>query len=188
MRLLGVVAATLGSVVVAAALAGSPSQPNIVFILLDDVGWGDFSFNGCPIQDTPNIHSVAAAGMVLTDTYAASPLCSPSRAAALTGRLPIRNGFYTDTWFGRNGYAGQGVSGAIPDSEVLVQQALQVCIAWFQLEGPVLGFLLHVHRASLPGECYRGGQRRIAVTRVGSHLFVGSECTLYNGTVQRTGQ
>jgi N-acetylgalactosamine-6-sulfatase len=118
-----VVVALAARALAARALAGS--KPNIVFILLDDVGWGDFSFNGNPVQDTPNIHGLAAAGMVLTDVYSASPLCSPSRASALTGRLPIRNGFYTDTWFGRNGYAGQGVSGAIPDTEVLLQQALQ---------------------------------------------------------------
>lgn len=135
-------AALLGCV----AMASSTAPPSIVFILLDDVGWGDFGFNGNPVQETPNIMNLAAEvpfpcavechresvllspcscirlrggifsrvpdcfvpallkrvlrarrpqGMILTDVYSASPLCSPSRAAALTGRLPVRNGFYS---------------------------------------------------------------------------------------------
>lgn len=118
-------AACLAVAVATTAPSLKGSKPNIVFLLLDDVGWADFAFNGNPVQETPRIEALASAGMVLTDVYSASPLCSPSRAAALTGRLPIRNGFYTDTWFGRNGYAGQGVSGALPDTEVLLQEALQ---------------------------------------------------------------
>ena len=73
----------------------SPSLPNIVVILLDDVGYGDFGFTGHPSHETVNIDRRARQGMIFTDMYSASPLCSPSRAALLTGRLPPRNGFYT---------------------------------------------------------------------------------------------
>ena len=66
--------------------------------------------NGQPVQEMPRVSRMAAEGVVLTDAYSASPLCSPSRASTLTGRLPIRNGFYSSTWFGRNAYAGQGVA------------------------------------------------------------------------------
>jgi arylsulfatase A-like enzyme len=65
-------------------------KPNILFILVDDLGWADLSFNGSQFYETPNIDKLAASGMVFTDAYAASPICSPSRAAIVTGKYPAR--------------------------------------------------------------------------------------------------
>jgi arylsulfatase A-like enzyme len=65
-------------------------KPNILFILVDDLGWADLSFNGSQFYETPNIDKLAASGMVFTDAYAASPICSPSRAAIMTGKFPAR--------------------------------------------------------------------------------------------------
>ena len=67
------------------ALAQS-GQPNIVIILADDMGYGDVSYNGCPDYQTPNIDSLASNGILCTNGYVTHPLCSPSRAALLTGR------------------------------------------------------------------------------------------------------
>src|SRR5690606_23282844 len=61
--------------------------PNIVVILVDDMGWGDFGQKEQRIS-TPNLDRLASEGMKLTSFYAASSLCSPTRASLLTGRYP----------------------------------------------------------------------------------------------------
>ncbi|XP_078608896.1 N-acetylgalactosamine-6-sulfatase-like [Branchiostoma floridae x Branchiostoma japonicum] len=100
------------------------STPNIIIMLMDDMGWGDLGILGQPEKETLNLDKMAAEGMLLMDFYTANPLCSPSRAALLTGRLPIRNGFYTTNDHARNGYTPQQIVGGIPDSEVLVSELL----------------------------------------------------------------
>lgn len=67
-----------------------PSQPNIVFILMDDLGWADIGVNGSTFYQTPNIDILAAQGMNFTNGYAACPVCSPTRAALMTGKYPAR--------------------------------------------------------------------------------------------------
>jgi len=80
----------------AASCASSPSttpkppQPNIVILLADDLGWGDVGFHGSEIG-TPHIDALAARGMRLEQFYV-QPVCSPTRAALLTGRYPMRLG------------------------------------------------------------------------------------------------
>ena len=73
----------------AASLA---DQPNILLIYVDDLGFGDLGSYGHPSIKTPNIDALARDGMMLTNYYAPSALCSPSRAAVLTGRTPYRTG------------------------------------------------------------------------------------------------
>jgi len=67
-----------------------PERPNIIFILADDLGWMDTSVYGSEYYETPNIDRLAQRGMLFTDAYAASPLCSPTRASILTGKHPAR--------------------------------------------------------------------------------------------------
>ena len=64
-------------------------SPNVLFILMDDLGWGDVSLNGA-IYETPNIDSIGENGLNLTNFYSAYSVCSPARFAALTGRYPYR--------------------------------------------------------------------------------------------------
>ena len=68
---------------------------------------------------------LAQSGILFTDFYSANPLCSPSRAALLTGRLPIRKGFYTDNMKMRNAYTPQNIAGGIKDSEKLMSESLK---------------------------------------------------------------
>ncbi|MEO0733976.1 MAG: sulfatase-like hydrolase/transferase, partial [Bacteroidota bacterium] len=72
------------------APAAAPS--NIVFILVDDLGWMDLGVQGNPWYPTPNIDRLAAEGMRFTSAYAASPVCSPSRAAMMSGISGARTG------------------------------------------------------------------------------------------------
>ena len=66
------------------------SRPNIIFILADDLGWGDLSCYGRPDYATPNIDRLALRGTRFTDAYSASAVCTPTRCAYITGRYPAR--------------------------------------------------------------------------------------------------
>ena len=68
------------------------NRPNIILILLDDLGWMDLGCYGSSFYETPNLDRMAAEGMRFTDAYAACPVCSPTRASLLTGRYPARVG------------------------------------------------------------------------------------------------
>jgi arylsulfatase A-like enzyme len=80
-----------------ASAKASDRPPNIVFILVDDLGWNDLTWNGGGVADgtvpTPNIDSLARDGVQFTMGYAGNATCAPSRAALLTGRYPPRFGF-----------------------------------------------------------------------------------------------
>ena len=77
-------------------------SPNIVFILIDDMGQRDLGCYGSTFYETPNIDRLAREGMLFTDAYAACPVCSPTRGSILTGRYPATLGI-TDwiDWGGR---------------------------------------------------------------------------------------
>lgn len=76
------------------AIAADP-LPNVVIFLADDLGYGDLGCYGHPRIKTPNLDAFAKQGVRLTQCYAASAVCSPSRSAILTGRTPHRNGVFT---------------------------------------------------------------------------------------------
>lgn len=65
-------------------------KPNILFILVDDLGYHDLGYTGSRFYETPNIDKLASQSMTFTNAYAASPICSPSRAAIMTGKYPAR--------------------------------------------------------------------------------------------------
>lgn len=73
-------------------IAAQTTRPNIIFILADDLGYGDLASYGNRVIKTPNLDKFAKEGVRFTQFYSASPLCSPSRAAFLTGRTPFRTG------------------------------------------------------------------------------------------------
>jgi len=75
-------------------LSGAPrkDRPNVVLVLIDDMGWTDAACYGSRYYETPNIDRLAAGGMKFTNGYAACAVCSPTRAAVMTGRYPARLG------------------------------------------------------------------------------------------------
>ncbi len=106
----GVVFLGAGPATAAVSARSTPRKPNVIFILVDDLGWADVGCNGSRFYETPNIDKLAAEGMRFTDAYAACAVCSPTRAAIMTGRYPARLGV-TD-WI-RSRFQG----GKIPDDK-----------------------------------------------------------------------
>ena len=75
----------------ASATTVSPTQdtrPNIIFILCDDLGYGDLAVNGHPYVKSPNIDRLAAEGLTIQNAYMSSAWCAPSRYALMSGRYP----------------------------------------------------------------------------------------------------
>ncbi len=72
--------------------SASAAPPNVVFFLVDDLGWKDVGCQGSSFYETPHVDSLARDGMRFTQAYAACPVCSPTRAAILTGKYPQRTG------------------------------------------------------------------------------------------------
>ena len=69
---------------------GQAERPNIVFIMADDLGWSDLVRYGSDFHETPNLDRLARESVVFSDAYAASPVCSPTRASIMTGKHPAR--------------------------------------------------------------------------------------------------
>lgn len=84
----------------AAAQDDSQKRPNIVLLMVDDLGWTDVGCYGSDLHETPNIDALAQKGIKFTDGYAAASLCSPTRAALMTGKYPAR--LKMTTWHERS--------------------------------------------------------------------------------------
>jgi len=95
----------------------SQPRPNVVLMYVDDLGYGDLASYGHPIIQTPNIDRLASQGLKMTAFYAPSPLCSPSRAALLTGRTPYRTGI--QSWIPQN------TSAYLSEKEITLATALK---------------------------------------------------------------
>ena len=80
-----------GAALLSFPVKAQPARPNVILILADDLGYGDLSCYGSPIQ-TPNLDRMAREGARFRQFYSASPVCSPSRASLMTGRYPTRAG------------------------------------------------------------------------------------------------
>ena len=117
-------------------------SPNIIFILADDLGWGEPGCYGNTFNETPHIDQLAREGMRFTHAYAAAPVCSPYRAAFLTGQVPARVGI---TDFLR------------PDGKALSTDHVTIAEA-LKSRGYVTGMIGKWH---LTGYLYHGAKREV---------------------------
>ncbi|NXC23762.1 STS sulfatase, partial [Campylorhamphus procurvoides] len=101
----------------------SVSNPNIILMMADDLGIGDLGCYGNRTLRTPNIDRLAEEGVTLTQHIAASPLCTPSRAAFLTGRYPIRSGMAASSRVGV--FLFSASSGGLPSEEITFSKLLK---------------------------------------------------------------
>ena len=97
------------------------NKPNFIIIFVDDMGYGDIGVFGNPTISTPNLDNMAFEGQKWTQFYSAAPVCTPSRAALLTGRYPIRNGM-TST---KNRVLFPNSTGGLPKSEFTIAEKLK---------------------------------------------------------------
>lgn len=96
-------------------------KPNVVFFLIDDMGWMDIGANGSTFYETPNIDRLASEGVRFTQAYAASPICSPTRASILTGKNPAR--IHLTQWIG--GPGNPNYVRNLPLEEVLLPEVMK---------------------------------------------------------------
>ncbi len=111
---------------IAAAAAANARKPNVIFILADDLGWSDTTFNKPnAFYETPNIQRLAQRGLRFTQAYAANPLCSPTRASIQTGLYPARIGLTAPVAHLPQVILEKGhVKKAAPTAKVLVAQSV----------------------------------------------------------------
>jgi arylsulfatase A len=98
----------------------SAAPPNIVIIYADDLGYGDLGCYGSPVIRTPNLDRMAAEGLRFTDFYSGAEVCTPSRAALLTGRYPPRSGMS-----GARRVLFPNSTGGLPSTEVTLAESLK---------------------------------------------------------------
>jgi arylsulfatase A-like enzyme len=142
---------------------GAPRQPNVVLIVADDLGWADLGSYGSKYHKTPNLDRLAAGGLRFTQAYAAAPVCSPTRAAIMTGKYPARLGI-TDWLPGRADRPDQKLARPplvtdLPASEVTLAAA-------FKTAGYVTG---HVGKWHLGGAGAAPQDRGFDVNVAGDH-------------------
>lgn len=107
----------LGNIPVQAA---DEPRPNFIIIYADDLGYGDLGCYGNPTIRTPHLDRMAAEGMRFTQFYSAASVCTPSRAALMTGRLPVRTGMCSD----KRRVLFPDSGGGLPPEEVTLAEAL----------------------------------------------------------------
>lgn len=149
-------------------LAASPSRPNFIFLLIDDMGYADLSCFGGRPGDTPQIDSIAAEGLRFSQFYVGSPICSPSRTALTTGQCPAR-------W---------GITSYLASREENVRRGMA---QWLDVRAPTLAKTLQ--RAGYAtghfGKWHMGGQRDVGEAPLITEYGFDASLTQFEGLGDR---
>lgn len=163
------------------------TKPNVIVIYADDLGYGDLACFGHPTIKTPALDQMAAEGMKFTQFYSAAPVCTPSRAALLTGRYPIRSGMCSD----KRRVLFPNSGGGIPASEVTLAEALKAagyktaCVGKWHL-GHLPQFLpTNNGFDSYFGIPYSNDMDRSANHKLGRKIFLKPEVKFWNIPLMR---
>ena len=141
----------LANVCIAGTGENEQKTPNFIIIFADDMGYGDLGVYGHPSIKTPNLDQMANTGQKWTNFYVAAPVCTPSRAGLVTGRLPIRTGMCSD----KRRVLFPNSNGGLPDSEQTIASLLKTagystaCIGKWHL-GHLPQYSPAVHGFGLP--------------------------------------
>ena len=137
---------------------GAPARPNVIFILMDDLGYSDVSCYGAKKVKTPHIDRLAAEGIKFTDFHTAAPICSPSRAAFLTGAYPQRCGLYMGINPNREAHWFLGLH---PDEITIAEQ--------FKRQG---------YTTSMIGKWHLGTEEEFSYFHQGVDHYYGAPCNM----------
>lgn len=162
-------------------------RPNIVIIYADDLGYGDLGCYGHPTLRTPHLDRLAAEGMRFTSFYSAAEVCTPSRAALLTGRLPLRSGMCHDN----RRVLFTNSAGGLPANEITLAAALKkrgyatACIGKWHL-GHLPQYLPTRHGFdSYFGIPYSNDMDRVADPKLGRAVFFDPRVEYWNPPLMR---
>lgn len=120
MKRLALILAVLANTLFLTENTFAGERSNVIIIFADDLGYGDLGCYGSPTIRTPHLDRMATEGLRFTDFYSASEVCTPSRAALLTGRYPIRNGMC-----GHRRVLFPNSKGGLPSKEITIAEALR---------------------------------------------------------------
>jgi arylsulfatase A len=135
------------AILVATPVAVAAPRPNVVLVLIDDLGWTDLGCQGSTFYETPHIDRLAASGMRLTHCYSACTVCSPTRAAVLTGMYPAR--LHITDWI--EGHKRPFAKLSVPDWTMHLPHGTHTIAEAFQANGYAT---CHVGKWHLGGEAY----------------------------------
>jgi arylsulfatase A len=171
----------------AACAAEETRPPNVIVLYADDLGYGDLGCYGHPTIRTPHLDRMAAEGMRFTSFYSAAEVCTPSRAALLTGRYPIRSGMAGNS----RRVLFPNSAGGIPESEVTLAEALSergyatACIGKWHL-GHLPQYLPTRHGFDTYfGIPYSNDMDRVADGQLGRSIFLEPKIEYWNVPLMR---
>jgi len=177
----------LFSLLLLPSAATAETKPNVIVVYADDLGYGDLACFGHPTIKTPHLDQMAAEGMKFTQFYSAAPVCTPSRAALLTGRYPIRSGMCSD----KRRVLFPNSGGGLPSSEVTLAEALKetgyktACVGKWHL-GHLPQFLPTSHGFdSYYGIPYSNDMDRVAERKLGRKIFLDPKVNYWNVPLMR---
>jgi arylsulfatase A-like enzyme len=173
-----------------AASAKDASRPNIVVIFADDLGYGDLACYGHPTIRTPQLDRMAREGIRFTQFYSAAEVCTPSRAALLTGRLPPRSGMCSN----KRRVAFPNTTGGLPDGELTIAELLKTkgyataCIGKWHL-GHLPQFLPGKHGFDYSfGVPYSNDMDRVPSAPMGRAAFLKPQIDYWNVPLLKNGE